>query len=115
MSLLRLDAMPSHARRHPPNLHSFSPPFPTPSCVSPVRLVVDDCNGVAAIKWQPTFVGKQRGGYCSDVARVAGKGQRGEEKREVAGGGTQRSMLQLLQPQMAGRSRTYYAVDGDAG
>lgn len=69
MSLLCLDAMPSHARRAPslPRRPPTPPPSPpAPSCVSPLRLVVDDCNGVAAIKWQPTFVGKQRGSCCSE-------------------------------------------------
>lgn len=53
--------------------------------------------------------------WASRGEAAAPSGRGGEENREVAAGGTQRSMQQLLQPQMAGRSRTYYAVDGDAG
>lgn len=80
MSLLCLDAMPSHARRLPPYLVLLPPPPPAPSCVSPLRLVVDDCNGVAAIKWQPTFVGKQRGSCCSEWQGK--RRQEGEERIE---------------------------------
>lgn len=52
--------LPGHARRQPAT-HLF-PPQPLCNAPSAVELAVDACNGVAAIKWQPTFVGKQRDG-----------------------------------------------------